>query len=156
MSNEENANEIIDLDFNMEEVAFEYPMVKECVTTVTCVKTYVTGEKGHQTLNIELKTNEPLEDARDATKQVPPGLVMTERCIMYDSGKMQSGDWKKRPAKIHFAFTGEKAGSPNTGAWQGKTAKVKIVVDPERKDKNDETKVYPPRNSISTWYPAGV
>lgn len=151
---DENQNEIIDLGFDQSEVQFEYPVLKECVTTLTCAKTYVkTNDDGKRRLMVEFTTTEPLEDI--GGKVIQPGFKITEGCIMYDTGKMQPGDWQKRPAKIHFALTGEKTGKPNTGQWQGKTAKVKLIVSSERTDENTG-KTYPARNDIGVYYPHGV
>lgn len=153
MTEDNTQNEIIDLDFSMEEVDIERPVFKDQIVKLVCIGTSVKASKsteGNRNLDVQFKSTTPL--LTTSGKEFAPGQILFDSMPMQDSGKMSPGQWKERPAKLHYALTGDKSGKPSTAQWQGKEVTAKLKLRPARTD--DRTgQEYPEKHEISFYYP---
>ena len=150
----EQSNELIDFDFNSDNVELGYPKVKPGNYPMKVDKTYTKPNNAQtgKNLIVEFVNSTPItslqKDAEGNARVLEPGHFRLKLyCPMQDSGKMKPGQFMERITEIHRACGG--TGKPTTGDWVGKTVEAKVALDPQRLDENTG-KTYDESNAIKS------
>ena len=162
---DEKSSELIDFDFNSDEVEIGYPKIAGGTYPFKIEKTFVTDAKSgeinpatgavNKNLVVEFSNHTQLtalqKDPSKPARVLEPGqFKLSVYCPMQDSGAMKKGQWMERITEIHRACG--LSGKPSTGNWQNKVVAAKVVLDPERKDEKSG-KTYDEGNSIKSVLP---